>query len=166
MGGAYDARMAEQSAQQQAAQNAQLYNPDGSAKANDYHPPRLPASAFPALDGGHELEVHRDRLTQVATQMSAELGRLQATLQQLFGAGGGGAGIAGWPTAEAFGVNAGSAYTGISQFYQDLNTAYDLVIGNLHKTAGNYADAESAAAAAAAAVGTDSAAPGILSPGA
>ena len=39
--------------QQQAAANARLYNPDGSAKANDFHPPKLPESTFPpSLAGG------------------------------------------------------------------------------------------------------------------
>ena len=39
--------------QQQAASNARQYNADGSAKANDFQPPKLPESAFPArLDAG------------------------------------------------------------------------------------------------------------------
>ena len=38
----------------------------------------------------------------------------------------------GYPT-ESLGSNAGSAYWGISQFYQDLNQAYDMVIGYMRQ---------------------------------
>jgi hypothetical protein len=157
MGGSYDAKMLAQQgklAQQQAARNTQLYNPDGSGRANDYHPPKLPASTFPHLAAGKDLVVHRDRLTQVATAMAAELSKLQATLQRLYGEGAGGSLLGGWPTADALGNNAGSAYEGISQFYQDLNTAYNLVISNIHQTVSNYADAESSTASAASGIGT------------
>jgi hypothetical protein len=144
--------------QQQAASNARLYNPDGSAKANDYHPPRLPESAFPSgLTAAKQLTVNRDQLTAVATQMHTDLIQLQATLQQLNGGGAGGETVGGWPTADAFGANAGSAYWGISQFYQALNTVYDEVISYLRQTASNYADAESSTASAARNVGTEAA---------
>jgi uncharacterized protein YukE len=162
VGGYGDALALEQQdklGQQQAASNARLYNADGSAKANDYHPPKLPESAFPAgLTADKELTVNRDQLTAVATQMHADLVKLQATLQQLNGSGAGGETIGGWPTADALGNNAGSAYWGISQFYQSLNTAYDNVISYLRQTASNYADAESSTASAARGVGTESSA--------
>ena len=51
MGGYGDALALEQQDkldQQQAASNARQYNADGSGKANDYHPPKLPESTFPA----------------------------------------------------------------------------------------------------------------------
>ncbi len=167
MGGAGDARiLQQQQAQQQqqaAAQNAQLYNPDGSGKANDYHPPPLPASGFPQLAGGHEIQVHPDRLTQVATQMGAELNRLEASVMEIYSNGYGGAEITGWSTAEAFSANAASAYDGISQFHADLNLAYQQVIGNLRMTVVNYADAESASSSAARTVGSDTTLPGGLS---
>ena|SRR5215472_14636290 len=149
MGGAFDEKMLQQQQQtdrQQAAQNGQQYNADGSGKANDYRPlpPPQPPPSIPGPTGavGKDLVVDRDRLTSVATQMGTDLNRLQATLQQLFSDGAGGAMIAGWPTADAFGANAGSAYNGISEFYQDLNIAYDQVITNIRQAVSNYADAE------------------------
>jgi len=49
--------------QQQAAQNAREYNPDGSAKANDFRAPKLPESTFPkGLTSGKELTVDRGQL--------------------------------------------------------------------------------------------------------
>jgi hypothetical protein len=160
MGGSFDVRMLQQQDQQDPqASSSQLYNPDGSGKANDYHTPALPQSSFPPLGpagGGKGVTVDRARLTQVATQMAADLARLQATLQTLYSDGAGGGLIGGWPTAEAFGENAVNAYEGIAQFYQNLNSAYDLVIGNIHQTVSNYADAEAANVSAARGVSPDS----------
>jgi hypothetical protein len=162
MGGSFDAKMLQQQQQdeQQAPQNGQQYNPDGSGKANDYHgPPHMPPSAFPKLpasgSGGGSLTVDRDRLTQVATQMATDLAKLRATLQTLYSNGAGGELVFGWPTADAFGENAGNAYAGISQFYSDLNDAYDLVISNIHQTVSNYADAETSTVTAARRVSPD-----------
>ncbi len=150
--------------QQQAANNARQYNADGSAKANDFRPPKLPESAFPArLDAGSQLRVNRDQLTAVKNQMGTDLARLQATLQQLIGGGAFGGAIGGWSTAAAFGGNASNAYEGITQFIQALNQAYDLVIGNLGKTVTNYADAETTTASAASKIGADAAPGGALS---
>jgi hypothetical protein len=166
MGGSFDARMLQQQQQdqQQAAGGAQLYNPDGSGKANDYSGPALPPpSPFPALGpagGGKGLTVDRARLTQVASQMAADLAKLRATLQSLYAAGAGGGMIGGWPTADAFGTNAINAYEGIAQFYQHLNDAYDLVISNIHQTVTNYADAEAASVSAVRGVGPDAPAVG------
>ncbi len=144
--------------QQQAAQNAREYNPDGSAKANDYRPPKLPESTFPkGLTGGRELTVDRGQLNVVRGQMATDLARLQGTLQQLVSDGAFGGAIGGWVTADAFGSNASNAYEGITQFIQALNEAYDLVIGNLSKTVANYADAETTTAGAASQIGADSA---------
>jgi hypothetical protein len=144
--------------QQQAAQNAREYNPDGSAKANDYRPPKLPESTFPAgLASGKELTVNRDQLNVIRGQMAADLTRLQAALSQVSGDGAFGAAIGGWTTADGFGGNANNAYEGIMQFIQALAGAYDLVIGNLTKTVANYADAETTTASAARQVGADAA---------
>ncbi len=169
MGGAYDAKMLQQQDQQQAASAAQPYHPDGSAKANDYRPPKLPQSSFPSLGpaggGGHGIEVDRAQLTQVATQMAADLNRLGAALSTLYSEGAGGELIGGWPTADAFGTNAGNAYAGITQFYAQLNQAYDLVISNIHQTVSNYADAEASTVSAVHSVGPD-AASGSLAAGA
>jgi uncharacterized protein YukE len=166
MGGYGDVLALEQQAkldQQQAASNARLYNADGSAKANDYSPPKLPESAFPASPAaGKELTVNHDQLNAVASQMRADLSQLEATLQQLNSGGAGGATIGGWPTADAFGTNAGSAYWGISQFYQALNAAYDEVISYMRQTASNYADAESSTTSAARGVGSQATATGAL----
>lgn len=162
MGGSFDAKMLQQQQQdeQQASQNGQQYNPDGSGKANDYHgPPHMPPSTFPKLppsgSGGGSLTVDRDRLTQVATQMATDLAKLRATLQTLYSNGAGGELVFGWPTADGFGENAGNAYAGISQFYSDLNDAYDLVISNIHQTVSNYADAETSTVTAARRVSPD-----------
>jgi hypothetical protein len=158
MAGAYDMTMlGQQTLEGHTGQDSLLFHPDGSGKANDYSPPPLPRSAFPAQERGapgKDLLVHRDRLAQVATQMASDLARLRAALQRLYAEGAGGALIGGWPAAEAFGNNAGNAYAGISQFYQDLNTAYELVISNLRQTVSNYADAESATVSAVHGVGS------------
>jgi hypothetical protein len=144
--------------QQQAAQNAREYNPDGSAKANDYRAPKLPESTFPAgLTSGRELTVNRDSLNSIRAQMAADLSRLQAALSQVSGDGAAGGAIGGWATADGFGGNATNAYEGIMQFIQALNSAYDLVIGNLTKTVANYADAETTTASAARQIGADAA---------
>ncbi len=148
--------------QQAAAANAQQFNPDGSGKANDFHMPGLPTSTFPPnLKAGSELRVNRDSLTTVAANMQADLAQLETTLQTLNGGGSGGATVGGWTTADALGNNAGQAWYGISTFYQNLSTVYDQVIGYLHQTVTNYADAESTTATAAGNVGSN-AAPGSL----
>jgi hypothetical protein len=150
--------------QQQAASNARQYNADGSAKANDFQPPKLPESAFPArLDAGPEVRVSRDQLTAVKNQMGTDLARLQATWQQLVGDGAFGGAIGGWGTAGAFGGNATNAYEGITQFIQALNQAYDAVIGNLGQTVTNYADAETTTASAASKIGAEAVPGGALS---
>jgi hypothetical protein len=161
MGGYFDELMLQQqdkATQQQAAREARLYNPDGSAKANDYRPPALPTSAFPSVEprGGGELIVHRDRLMAVARGMHQDLVDLQAALAKLNSAGAGGMLVGGWQTADAFGNNAGNAYAGISQFYQDLNAAYETVIASLRQTVSNYEDAESATVSAIRGVSADS----------
>lgn len=160
MGGYGDALALEQQEQldqQQAAANSRLYNADGSGKANDFTPPALPESSFPpSVAGGTELSVNTDQLQTIAAQMHGDLAQLQATLQTLNNSGvlgellGGG-----WSTAEALGSNAGNAYWGISQFYQDLNHAYDMVIGYMRQSASNYADAETTTASAARTVGSE-----------
>jgi hypothetical protein len=134
------------------------YNPDGSGKANDFHPSQLPRSSWPpSLTASGQFSVHRDALTQVANQMGADLTALQNTLDTLNGAGAGGATLGGWETADGMGNNAGQAYYGISTFYQALNDVYDQVIGYLRRTVTNYADAETSTATAANNVGTDAA---------
>ncbi len=160
MGGYGDALALEQQEQldqQQAAANSRLYNADGSAKANDFTPPKLPESAFPpSVAGGTELSVNTDQLQTIATQMHGDLAQLQATLQTLNNGGALGELLGGgWSTAEALGSNAGNAYWGISQFYQDLNQAYDMVIGYMRQSASNYADAETTTASAARTVGSE-----------
>jgi uncharacterized protein YukE len=167
MGGYGDALALEQQEQldqQQAAANSRLYNADGSGKANDFTPPALPESAFPpSVAGGTELSVNTDQLQTIAAQMHGDLAQLQATLQTLNNGGvlgellGGG-----WPTAEALGSTAGNAYWGISQFYQDLNHAYDMVIGYMRQSASNYADAETTTASAARTVGSETTPGGAL----
>jgi hypothetical protein len=158
MGGYGDALALQQQEKinQQQAATSSPYNPDGSGKANDYHPPPLPQSSFPPASApGQGITVDRAQLTAVANQMKADLNLLQAALNQLNGAGAGGELIGGWSTADAFGNNAGNAYWGITQFYSDLNAAYDQVIGYLHQTMNNYADAETTTAAAANRVGAE-----------
>src|SRR5262249_55340885 len=171
MGGSFDQKMLQQQQQtdqQQAAQDGQRYNADGSGRANDYHslPPQQPPPSIPGPSGtvGKDLVVDRARLTAVATQMGSDLNRLQATLQQLFSDGAGGGMVGGWPTANAFGANATNAYSGISQFYQDLNVAYDQVITNIRQAVSNYADAESSTGSAV--HGITQPANGSLTPGA
>jgi uncharacterized protein YukE len=160
IGDALELAQQERLDQQQAASNASQYNPDGSAKADDFRPPKMPRSAFPAsLDVGTQLRVNTDQLTAVKNQMGPDLAKLQAAWQQLSGTGAFGGAIGGWITADALGGNATNAYEGITQFMQALNAAYDMVIGALGKTAANYADAETTTASAASQIGAD-AAPG------
>jgi uncharacterized protein YukE len=167
MGGYGDALALEQQEQldqQQAAANSRLYNPDGSGKANDFTPPALPDSAFPpSVAGGTELSVNTDQLQTIAAQMHGDLAQLQATLQTLNNSGIMGELIGGgWSTPESLGSNAGSAYWGISQFYQDLNQAYDMVIGYMRQSASNYADADATTASAARSVGSEATPGGAL----
>src|SRR5215469_10021108 len=132
------------------------YNPDGSGKRNDFRPSGLPHSNWPThLTADGQFRVHHDVLTRVANQMGADLTDLQNTLSTLNGGGGGGATLGGWETADGMGNNAGQAYYGISTFYQALNDVYDQVIGYLHQTVTNYADAETTTATAANNVGAD-----------
>jgi hypothetical protein len=142
-----------------AAAHAKEYNPDGTLKADNYHPPAQAQSTFPAglTHGGGEFHVDRDQLVTVANNMKTDLARLVSALQQLYNGGAGGATLGGWETADALGNNAGSAFYGISTFLSELNTVYDTVIGNLHQTAINYGDADSATATAAGQVGSESA---------
>jgi len=141
------------------------YNRDGSGKANDFRPSELPQSNWPpGLTAAGQFSVHRDSLTQVASQMGVDLVALQNTLNALNSDGAGGATLGGWATADGMGNNAGQAYYGISTFYRTLNDVYDQVIGYLRQTAINYADAETATATAANNVGAD-AAPGRPSGG-
>src|SRR5215471_7268206 len=111
--------------QQQAANNARQYNADGSAKANDYHAPTVPQSAFPTAfpadaGAGGQLQVNWDQLTAIKNQMGTDLARLRAVCERLGGDGAMGGGIGGWDTADAFGGNATNAYEGITQFMQAL----------------------------------------------
>lgn len=145
-----------------AAQHAKEYNPDGTLKSANYRAPVLAKSTFPPhLNfGSGELRVNREGLTNVARAMHGDLASLQNTLQTLNNGGAGGGTVGGWTTADNFGTNAGSAYWGISNFYQQLNAVYDQVIAYLQRTASNYADAEAETTVAANNVGSD------VSPGA
>ncbi len=146
-----------------AANQAREYNADGTLKADNYRPPKLPESTFPAdIRFGGQLRVNRDGLKAVASQMATELSQLQSTLQALYNGGAGGATLGGWSTADAMGNNAGSAWYAISTFYQELNTVYDQVIGYLRQTASNYGDTEDITAAAARNVGSDAAPSGAV----
>jgi hypothetical protein len=151
--------------QQQAAASNRLYNPDGSAKANDYRAPKLPESTFPATvgRGGTEVSVSLDSLSSVKGQMGSDLSQLTDTLSQLQGEGAMGGAIGGWSTADAFGGNATNAYEGITQFMQALNGAYDEWTGNLGKAVANYSDADETTASAATKIGSESAPNGSLS---
>lgn len=130
------------------------YNSDGSGKANDFHPSRLPHSNWPpGLSADGKFSVHRDTITKVANHMAGDLAALRDALSTLNGSGAGGVTLGGWETADGMGNNAGQAYHGISTFYQRLNDVYDQVMGYLHQTAANYADAEATTATAANNVG-------------
>jgi uncharacterized protein YukE len=153
-------RLDEQAA---AAVSEREYNKDGSARAKNYKFRELPPSNWPAhLATGGRLSVHPDTLTGVAKQMDADLTELRNKLDALKGRGAGGGTLGGWPTADGMGNNAGQAYYGIFTFCNAFNDVYDQVIGSLHQTVANYADAETASVAAANNVGTDIA-PDILS---
>ncbi len=141
--------------QQAAAASKSAYNADGSGKANDFHPSALPQSTWPAhLSTGGDFSVHRDTLTKVAGQVGQNLTALQNSLNNLNSGGAGGATLGGWETADGMGNNSGQAYFGISTYHGQLNDVVDQVIGYLHDTAANYADAEDTTTAAANNVGS------------
>jgi hypothetical protein len=138
-----------------AAAHARTYNPDGTLRADNYRPPGALQSTFPpGLKFGGRLQVNREGLTAVATQMRSDLNELQANLQQLCGGGGGGGTLYGWETAAALGGNASNAFDAITTFYVELNTVYEQMIAYLHQTVQNYGDAEDTTAAAARNVGS------------
>jgi hypothetical protein len=147
-----------------AAAHAKEYNANGTLKADDYRPPTLAKSTFPAgIRFGGELRVNRDGLTAVAGSMNQELsGQLQPGLQDLNNGGGGGGTIGGWDTADGMGTNAGNAWYAISSAYQSLNAVYEEFVTSLRQTASNYADAEDATTTAARNVGSDAAPSGGL----
>lgn len=154
--------------EKEAAQNAGLYNADGSAEANDYRPPQLPTSTFPVLTAAPatELVVHRDQLRQVAAQMRSDLQRLQGALKRLEAEGDAGGTLHGWPTADALASNLRSAHESIRLLYDKLNTAYEAVIVNIHEAEANYARAESSTVTAVNRTGAGPAPAGVLAPGA
>jgi hypothetical protein len=153
--------------EQLAANNARQYNPDGSAKANDFVKPKPLQSTFPARLGhaGSELMVNTAQVGTVRTNMTANLKQLEAISSQLVSNGDFGSAVGGWSTADGFGSNTLNAYEAITQFMQDLNSAYDRVTANLAKTVVNYDDTESTIASAASKVGSESAPSGSLEPG-
>ena len=145
---------------QAAAANAK---PTSPVRVEGFHKAKNPTSAFPkGLKADGQFRVVPDRLTSVKTKMLQDLNRLQSSLTQLTNEGIMGSAVGGWDTADAFGSNALNAYEAITQFMQALNSAYDMVAGNVGRAAQNYSDADATTAAAASQIGSD-AAPGALS---
>lgn len=129
------------------------YNSDGSGKANDYQPPKLPDSAFPSVKVGSGFSVHLDALRRAVDNIKMEARQLGSSAQSA-ASGGSGAHLAGdWSTIQALSANAGSAHQGIVDFSQSVLSTYEEIIKNLMKNAQNYADAESATGTAVRGVG-------------
>ena len=139
--------------QQAAAASAQPKDP---VKTDGLHMPKLPASAFPkGLKASGEFHVSPDQLNSVKAQMVSDLAKLTNALSQVSSYGAFGSAIGGWDTADGLGSNALNAYEGLTQFIQALNTAYDMVAGNVGKAAQNYSDADATTASAASRVGSE-----------
>jgi uncharacterized protein YukE len=111
---------------------------------------------FPkGLKASGEFRVNPDQLTSVRSQMAGDLRGMIEALSYLTGEGAMGSAIGGWDTADGFGSNALNAYEGLTQFIQALNTAYEMVAGNVGKAAQNYSDADATTASAASRVGSE-----------
>lgn len=130
--------------------------PKDPVRTDGFHPPKMPASAFPkGLKASGRFHVDPGHLTSVKAQMVTDLGRLQDALSSVSSYGAFGSAIGGWDTADAFGSNALNAYEAITQFMQALNTAYDLVANNVGRAAQNYKDADDTTQSAAGSVGSE-----------
>jgi hypothetical protein len=130
--------------------------PKDPVKTGGFHMPKMPASAFPkGLKAGGEFHVAPDQLDSVKGQMLSDLAGMSQALSNLISYGAFGSAIGGWDTADAFGSNALNAYEGLTQFMQALNSAYDLVAGNVGKAAQNYRDADASTQSAASRVGSE-----------
>lgn len=139
--------------QQAAAAKAVPKNP---VKVDGFVKPKTSASAFPkGLKAGGEFRVNPDQLTSVRSQMAGDLRGMIEALSYLSGEGAMGSAIGGWDTADGLGSNALNAYEGLTQFIQALNTAYEMVAGNVGKAAQNYSDADATTASAASRVGSE-----------
>jgi uncharacterized protein YukE len=139
--------------QQAAAASAAPKDP---VRTDGFRKPKLPASAFPkGLKASGRFHVDPDQLKSIKAQMVTDLGRLQDALSSVSSYGAFGSAVGGWETADAFGSSALNAYEAITQFMQALNTAYDLVAGNVGKAAQNYTDADDTTQSAAGAVGSE-----------
>jgi uncharacterized protein YukE len=130
--------------------------PKNPVKVDGLVMPKTSASAFPkGLKASGEFRVSPDQLTSVRSQMAGDLKGMIAALSYLTGEGAMGSAVGGWDTADGFGGNALNAYEGLTQFIQALNTAYDMVAGNVGKAAQNYSDADATTASAASRVGSE-----------
>jgi uncharacterized protein YukE len=139
--------------QQAAAASAVPKNP---VKVDGFVKPKTSASAFPkGLKASGEFRVNPDQLTSVGQKMAGDLKGMIDALSTLTGNGAMGSAIGGWDTADGFGSNALNAYEGLTQFIQALNSAYDMVAGNVGKAAQNYSDADATTASAASKVGAE-----------
>lgn len=160
MGGSFDAMMlSHQDALDQAAAKNAAPQSGTSPAAAGFRAPSLHISAFPGHAGaGGGFHVDSDQLKNVAGQMGQDANALQGGLSTLNGEGPLAQLVAaGWETSDNLGANTGAAWDAISSFMQDLQNVYDQMTGNLHKTAANYADANSASATAANYVNTEAA---------
>jgi uncharacterized protein YukE len=145
---------------QAAAANAKPISP---VRVEGFHKAKTPTSTFPkGLKADGQFRVVPDELNSVKAKMLKDLNRLQGALTQLTNEGAMGSAIGGWDTADAFGSNTLNAYEAITQFMQALNSAYDMVAGNVGRAAQNYSDADATTASAASQIGTETA-PGALS---
>jgi uncharacterized protein YukE len=130
--------------------------PKDPVKVDGLVMPKTSASAFPkGMKASGEFRVNPDQLTSVRSQMASDLSGMIEAVSNLTSDGAMGSAIAGWETADGFGSNALNAYEGLTQFMQALNTAYDMVAGNVGKAAANYSDADATTASAASRVGSE-----------
>ncbi len=129
--------------------------PDRSGEADDFHQTELPRSHWPVglttvgpAVGGH-LAKNLDKLTQVPTQLAADVANLRGALSRFKRNGRGGGTIGGWSPADSIGINAVNGHNGVSILCQRVIDDGDEKIDHLRQIVANYVDVETSNATAA-----------------
>jgi hypothetical protein len=159
VGGTFDAMMLadQEKLDAEAAKNAATQSGGTSSATAGPSDPAVHVSAFPpSAGGGSGFRVDPTQLNTVSTAMGSDANTLEDGVSTLNGSGSN-AGLiaAGWTTSDNLAVNATNAYIAIAGLTQKLQAAYEDVRSNLHRSAQNYSDADSASATAANHIGDE-----------